>query len=202
MRISNLVLALILGAPACSPAPEYLVKVEHAVVQDERRLEHINDSYDLSEHDIGRTRLAVFELITRGHILALQLEQAARDFQMATVYNHLASNDFIRAATSYERAANTYRRIASLIILLASSGRFLDALCKQPMRVDRYHRMIRVFGVTLDVKDIEQLLPRIWGKQNVEQVAPDEVPLELRELPLPVMNELVKEATRMLLCSR
>jgi len=189
-----------MSACGCTAVPEPVAKVEHAVVQNEQQIERIKDSHDLSEQNIARMRLAVAALVDRGRIVSQHLEKAAYDFQMAAVKNHLANNDFVHAASSFQRAANTYRQIASLIILLASSGRFLDALCKQPMRVDRYHRMVRVFGVTLDEKNIEQLLPRILGTQNVDQVAPDEVPLELRELPLPVMNVLVKEATRMLLC--
>lgn len=141
-------------------------------------VERVKDSYDLSEQDLGRMRLSVFELVGRGRVVSEQLEMAACEFQLAAVYNHLASKDFIRAAASYQRAAETYRQAASLIILLASSGRFLDILCKRPTRIDEYRNMLRGFEVNLDEQSIEQLIPRILGKQNSEQAAPDKPPLD------------------------
>lgn len=200
MRIRRLIIALTLFASGCGAADLRIRDAERLVRNDEHVLARVDESYDSSERDIARMRLSVAALVDRGRIVSQQLEKAAYDFQMAAVKNHLANHDFVHAASSFQRAANAYRQIASLIILLASSSRFLDALCKQPMRVDRYHSMLRVFDLKLDDRNIEQFVPRILGKQNFEQVAPDEVPSELRELPLPVMNELVKEATRMLLC--
>jgi hypothetical protein len=202
MRITKCIFALTMSVCGCTAVPKRVAKVEHAIVQNQQQLARIKDSYDLSEQNIARIRLSVSALVDRGRIVSQQLEKAACDFQMAAVKNHLANNDFVHAASSFQRAANTYRQIASLIILLASSGRFLDALCKQPMCVDRYHTMLGMFGVKLDQTDVEDIIPRIIGKQNIEQVAPNEVPSELRELPLPVMNVLVKEATRMLLCEK
>lgn len=197
MRIIHIVLALNLGAFGCSPVSERVVNVEHAAVRSEQRVERVKESYDLSEQNIARIRLSVFDLVEQGRFVSQQLEMAARDFQMAAVYNHLAGNDYIRAADSYQRAATTYRRIASLMILLASSERLLDVLCKQPTNVDRYRRMLAAFGVKLDGNEIAEMMPRLLAKQNVELAEPGKAPLEL---PLPVMNVLVKRAARMLLC--
>lgn len=197
MRIAKLIFALTFGACGCASAPEPVVKVEHAVVKNEQQLERVRDSYDSSEQDIGRMRLSVFELVHRGRFVSEQLEMAAREFQMAAVYNHLASKGFIRAAASYQRAAETYRQVASLIIMLASSGRFLSALCKRPTSLDEYRSMLRVFDVEIDEQSVEQLIPRILGEPNGELAAPDQTSLEL---PLPVMDVLVKRAARMLLC--
>ncbi len=197
MRIICIVLALNLGAFGCSLVPERIVKIEHAVGRSEQRVERVKDSYDLSEQNVARIRLSVFDLVEQGRFVSQQLEMAARDFQMAAVYNHLAGNDYIHAANSYRRAATTYRRIASLIILLASSERLLDVLCKQPTNVDRYRGMLGALGVKLDGNEIAENMPRLLAKQNVELVEPGKAPLEL---PLPVMNVLVKRAARMLLC--
>lgn len=199
MRIVNVIFAVSLGVSGCAAAPERVVKVEHAVVKNERQLVQIDESYDLSEQNLGRIRLSVFDLVERGRIVSQQLEQAAHDFQLAAMYNHLASNQFVRAAASFQRAANTYRQIASLIILAASSGRLLDVLCKQPTNTNRYRLMLGAFGVKLDDKNVEQLIPQILGKQRLEQRGPDQEPFEL---PLPAMNVLVKRATRMLLCEK
>ena len=199
MRIVNLIFALILTACGCAAAPECVVKVEHAVVKNERQLERINDSYDQSERDIARMRVAVFELVDRGRVATQQLEIAAREFQMASVNHRLASHEFIRAAASYQDAADTYRQVASMIIQVASSERFLTALCKQPANVDRYRGFLKAFGVKLDDKSTEMLIPRMLSKQNIESAKPNETILEL---PLPVMNVLFRDAADILLCGK
>jgi len=196
MRIVNLIFALILTACGCAAARKRVVKVEHAVVKNERQLERINDSFDQSERDIFRMRVAVFELVDRGRVATQQLEIAAREFQMASVNHRLASHEFIRAAASYQDAADTYRQVASMIIQVASSERFLNALCKRPTGLDRYRSFLRAYGVKLDDRGIEQLIPRMLGKQDI---VPNETILEL---PLPVMNVLFKDAADILLCGK
>ncbi len=108
-----------------------------------------------------------------------------------------ASHEFIRAAASYQDAADTYRQVASMIIQVASSERFLNALCKRPTSVDIYRSFLGAYGVQLDDKGSEQRISRMLGKQSIESTAPNKT---IIELPLPAMNALVKRAAQMLLC--
>lgn len=51
--------------------------------------------------------------------------------------------------------------------------------------------MLDAFGVKLDDKNIEKLIPRILGPQNIEHPEPDK---HILDMPLPVRNVLVKRA--------
>lgn len=181
MRNAIFIVPLTLLVSSCGAADPRINAVESFVVDNEQALARVGESYDLSERDVALLRAAVNDIVERERIAGERLEMAARDYEYATIHNHLAGHEFARAARKYKIAAVEYEQIASLIVRAASSGRVLDTLCKQP------------------TKDVRQLVPQIVGAPNVEQAARSAIPLEL---PLPVKNALVKRAIRMLLCEK
>jgi hypothetical protein len=177
MRIIKIIIALIACVFGCTAVPERVVHVEHAVVKNEQRLVGINSSYDLSEQDLGRMRLSVFDLVERGRMVSQQLEMAAREYEYATAHYHLASNELARAARNYEIAAAEYEMVAALIVRVASSKNLIHSVCGRSADVDGLQELMAAYGVNTDSWDMKR-----------------------SKMPLPALNELLTRAIKIILC--
>jgi hypothetical protein len=199
MRIDWFVLSMTLLASGCGGSPDRVAIAEQSAMRSEQRLARADESYDLSEQDIARMRVAVNDIVERGRLAAHQLEMAARDYEYATFYHYMTSDQLTRAAAAYQNAAETYRQVATLIVQLASSERLLQAICGRTISTQRYRGFLDVYGVTLDEKGIDHLIPRLLGKEDRGPPGLEGPPLDV---PLPVLNGLAKRAARMLLCAK
>lgn len=178
MRIRRLIIALTLFASGCGAADLRIRDAEQFVRNDEHLLARVDDSYDLSERDIARMRLAVDDIVAREHNAAQQLEMAAREYEYATVHYHLASNEFVRAARNYEIAAAEYEMVAAMIVRASSSNRLVRDLC----------------GRSTNAEGVGEAL--VARRGNVERVLEG----QLLKLPLSVLKSIAGRAMRMLLC--
>ncbi len=142
-------------------------------MQSERSLDHVAKNYDLSERDIARIRAAIDDMVGRWRLASQNLEMAARDYEYAAVYHHLSSDEFARAARNYEMAAAEYEVIATILLRAASSKGLLRDICGQS-------------GSSQGSDELRTML-----EQGAEKSF---------NLPLPMLEALVRRAARMLGC--
>jgi hypothetical protein len=173
MRLAKLCLALTPLALGCHTPDARIASVEQSLTHSEQSLARAEKSYDSSERDIARLRATIDDMVTRWRLASQNLEMAARDYEYAAVYHHLSSDEFARAARNYEAAAAEYEVIATMLLRAASSKGLLRGICGQsgsPQGFDELGTMLEQGG---------------------------EKPFNV---PLPVLESLVRRAARMLLC--
>jgi len=169
----------------CGTSDGRIANVERAMTRSEQTLARANKSYDWSKQDILRMRLAVNDVVERGRLAAQQLELAARDYEYAAVFHHVASVEFASAARNYDTAVGEYEMIASLIIHAASSRNFLRKLCGRSADAEGFGGLLGAYGGNLE--------------QDSRMGVLEGEPLNL---PLPVLKSLAERAARMLLCTK
>ena len=173
MRLAKLFLALTPLALGCYGPDTRIASVEQSLTHSEQSLDHVAKNYDLSERDIARLRATVDDMVARWRRASQNLEMAARDYEYAAVYHHLSSDEFERAARNYEMAAAEYEVIATMLLRAASSKGLLWDIC----------------GESGSVQGFDEL--RTMLEQGAEKPF---------NVPLLMLEALVRRAARMLLC--